>query len=133
MRQKAQGQEGKEVIGEQREEVMTMLCRGRHSASLIAAMVLAVLAAGLLFDSSSAFAADAPAWNITAIAVPADFVPNSTGFPAGEGGGSWPGNTVEVKVRNLGDTPISGSVNPIKIVVNLQGVTSPDAECVQPS
>jgi hypothetical protein len=88
-----------------------------------AALLLGVVLVVCLFGTSSALAADAPAWNITAEARPTTFTPNS-------------GNTDSWTVRNLGNTPINGAVTPITMVVNLSGVTSVNisgAECKQPA
>lgn len=64
-----------------------------------------------------ALAADGPAWNITAIASPTNFPPESTGTPTPYG--PLP-NQIELKIRNLGDTTIDGSVTPINIEADFQ-------------
>lgn len=114
-----------------------------------AALVISVLCVCVLvsvFVSSAA--ADAPAWNITASATPTNFPPNSNGEPRGVRNRELGGNEIVVIARNLGDTPISGSVSPITVAVNLQGVTGDEiageivgiankvvgpASCVQPA
>ena len=76
--------------------------------------------------------ASGPAWSIAAQANPTSFLPNSTtnqGLP----------NAVIVTARNLGSTPMNGAEVPIKIALNLQGVTATEisatsgGSCVQPA
>jgi hypothetical protein len=102
----------------------------------IAALVPLLSVLATLAVPSTALAADAPAWNITAEALPTNFTPNGTGIPVSETNESTGGNTLRWKVRNLGNTPISGQVTPIVIAVKLGGVTSAGlggGECKQPA
>ena len=69
------------------------------------------------FAPAHALAADGPAWNITAEATPTNFLPNT------QGAVNRPieaVNMITVTIRNLGDTPISGSVTPIKVMLHVQ-------------
>ncbi len=108
---------------------MTML---KRAITLLTAALLAALA----FGSDAALAADAPGWNITAEAWPTNFTPNGTGIPISNGD-STGGNTFRVKVRDLGETMLSGQVTPILVTVDLKGVTPVQivgpGECVQPA
>ena len=83
--------------------------------------------------TTPAVAANAPAWNITAEANPTNFSPNSTGSLAG-GERDAQRNAIRITVRNLGDTAIEGSVNPITVSVRLQlpaGSSIAEAEGLQ--
>jgi hypothetical protein len=84
---------------------------------------LTVFLVVLACAATPALAASAPVWNITAQATPTYFPPNSTGEPyeASEGG-AIDGNEVMVTVRNLGATPVSGAVIPIRLTLSLHGV-----------
>ncbi len=97
--------------------------RGAHATG-VAIVLMACVCAVVMWCASTA-AAQAPVWNITAMATPTYFPPNSTGEPRRARGTPTEigGNEVVVTARNLGDTPISGSTIPIKIAVNLHGVT----------
>jgi hypothetical protein len=98
--------------------------------------ILVPLALATLAVPSTALAADAPGWNITAEALPTNFVPNGTGIGVSETNETTSGNTLRWTVRNLGDTPISGQVTPIVVAVSLGGVASVGiggAECKQPA
>ncbi len=90
-------------------------------------LILSILAMATLIPSS-ALAANAPAWNITASATPTNFPPDSTGPERELRQGEVGGNEIVVTVRNLGDTPISGSVRPIVVALNVQGVTAVGTE-----
>jgi len=109
--------------------------------------LFAVLFAVLASQSSQTLAANAPAWNITGFSNPTNFPPNSTGEARGARNGEVGGNEIVFIARNLGDTPISGSVSPIEVNVGLEGVTATGirptrhewagymvgAECTQPA
>ena len=117
------------------------MCRRSMIVSLV------VLCVVLAFDSVPVLAANAPAWNITAFATPTNFPPNSTGQARNTQNEEVGGNEIVLTVRNLGDTPISGSVSPITVTADLQGVVPTEiqvtrtrslgyvseAECVQPA
>jgi hypothetical protein len=84
-------------------------------------VVLVVVLAG---SANSALAASAPVWNITAQATPTYLSPNSTGEPyVSQEGGALGGNEIVVTVRNLGETPVSGALVPIRLALSLHGVT----------
>jgi hypothetical protein len=93
--------------------------------------ILLVLCVCVLFArcASPVMAAGGPAWAITAAASPTNFPPNDGAKEEGFA------NTVEVTVRNFGNTAISGSATPIVVSVSLQGVTPSAAQpaCVQPA
>jgi hypothetical protein len=74
--------------------------------------------------ATPALAASAPVWNITAQATPAYLTPNSTGEPYGPRNfKAVGGNEVVVTARNLGETPVSGAIVPIRLALSLHGVT----------
>jgi hypothetical protein len=106
------------------------------SARLLILTSLIGLFSLLACSTSPALAADAPGWNITAEALPTNFTPNGTGIPVSGVNGSTGGNTIRWEARNLGDTPINGTVTPIVVAVNLGGVSSAGIsgpECTQPA
>jgi hypothetical protein len=110
------------------------LLRGASSAALVAL--------GLFGFAAPALAADAPAWNLTAAAIPSNFTPNGTG-PAVQSSGAGPevdtrGNTIELVARNLGKAPIVGADKPIALSVDLHGglavgIAGGGMSCKQPA
>jgi hypothetical protein len=100
-----------------------------RGASVAAIAVLIAALVPLLCTAPVTMADNAPAWNITASAAPTNFPPNDLGVAEG-----FP-NQIEVTIRNLGDTPISGEGKPIAISVSLEGVkpAASDAACAQPA
>jgi hypothetical protein len=105
-------------------------------AVLSSTMIAALVAIALLVSAAPALAVGAPAWNITAEALPTNFTPNGTGIPELEGSqATTNGNTVRLMVRNLGETPISAAVDPIRVLVSFQGngLTPVGAECEHPA
>jgi hypothetical protein len=96
-----------------------------YASGVAAAFVVCVCAVAMWCASTAA--AQAPVWNITAYSTPTYFPPNSTGEPREKNGEEVLGNEVVVTVRNLGESPISGSRIPIKLGVTLHGVTFGEA------
>jgi hypothetical protein len=87
---------------------------------------LIVLLVVLVCSATPSLAATAPLWNITEQATPTYLTPNGTGEPyvSQEANGHVPGgNEVVVTARNLGETPVSGAVIPIRLALSLHGVT----------
>ncbi len=113
--------------------------RSRYARGV--AKIAIALAAGfvaLAFSSISALA-DAPAWNLTAVALPSNFTPNSTGtaVPA-DANFVTRGNSILLTARNLGKAPIVGADRPIRVSVELHGgvavgIESGSLNCKQPA
>jgi hypothetical protein len=135
VREEGKRQARSEIVREEKRGEVKM--PGRLTSPGLAAFFLLLMALAVSgFSALSAFAADAPAWNITSEALPTDFTPNGTGIVVEETNVHTRGNTLRWEARNLGDTAISGAVSPITLAVSLGGVSSvgiSGAECKQPA
>jgi hypothetical protein len=87
--------------------------------AIVCAFLLAVLSPG------SALAAGDPAWNITSASTPTVFPPNDEILKEGYNSATHREfkNEIEVIIRDLGGTPIDGSVKPITITIHVSGVS----------
>ncbi len=100
-------------------------------------LALMIVLIGLVSSPAAAADEGAPAWNITAETFPTNFTPKGTGIPVEEANINTSGNTLELVVRNLGATTISGQLRPITVAFTLSGdvtaVQTVGAECKQPA
>src|ERR1017187_9887513 len=124
-----QGQEEVEAREESQPRPEGKLMSMRKASCVSVALTVVAFAV----MAAPALAVNAPAWNIAAEANPTNFLPNSTGSLEG-GERSSQVNAIRIAVRNLGDTAIGGSVNPIRVNVSLQlpaGSSIAEAEGLQ--